>query len=388
MSPIMGLIYLLIVIVAAAVIVVVARKKLLGKRKDPDLLKDSDSDSDSLFEEDGEDAALEEPIPVAPAPVPVSQTVKKTLGRLYIQEKGKSYPDIHVPLKDGRQQEVPDLYLCQSGFYIFDSLDMDGGWIVGSQDSRWWTRFTSPEDKDFFDNPVLRLEDGIRALSHFFPKTDPSFYHGYLVVSNTVEIRSVTIQSDIQVINQRDLESRLTADLEGNADVLDEKNIAFINRVLAVMGSGDDLEQRLMDLKAQMKQESEKKRAARKAMEAEEERNRKLEQQRIGNAATKIMVPPGTNPAPVRRTVRRTRPEDRFTRAELALRDALILWRQQEAENLGVGDKAIFDDFALDGIVSMKPQDVVQLRTIPGFDTTRCQAYGSAIINMVRHSPC
>ena len=74
--------------------------------------------------------------------------------------------------------------------------------------------------------------------------------------------------------------------------------------------------------------------------------------------------------------------------AELALRDALILWRQQEAENLGVGDKAIFDDFALDGIVSMKPQDVVQLRTIPGFDTTRCQAYGSAIINMVRHSPC
>jgi len=116
MSPIMGLIYLLIVIVAAAVIVVVARKKLLGKRKDPELLKDGDSDSDSLFEEDGEDAALEEPIPVAPAPVPVSQTVKKTLGRLYIQEKGKSYPDIHVPLKDGRQQEVPDLYLCQSGF--------------------------------------------------------------------------------------------------------------------------------------------------------------------------------------------------------------------------------------------------------------------------------
>ncbi len=361
MSPFLGLVYLGILIVAVVIVVTVVRKKTIGQNK----IIDEEPEPD-LFQVEVMPESKDKKLDLADI------KLEQTIGKLQDKEC-ETFVDTYMPTSDGGTRVIHLMMLHQTGFYLFQSLQMQG-WIIGSEDSRWWTRFTSPEKKNYFDNPIWRMDEDIQAMIDFFPKTKRDFFHPFIVVDDACELRDIKLSSDVQVINQASFETTLKTMLDDAETVLSEGNLAQLSRVLAVMQNGAGLEQRLLDLKRSMKEESERKRILREASIKEAEDRKKIEEKRIELAQTKVI-----NPV--------VRPEDRFTRAELALRDALVLWREQEAGSQGIKPQRIFDNRALDAIVDMKPQTVQQLRTIPGFDAAKCNQYGYSILNMIRHSP-
>ncbi len=140
------------------------------------------------------------------------------------------------------------------------------------------------------------------------------------------------------------------------------------------------MEVRLQALKAEMEEEQRQK--------AAEERQKLQELKAAVALAEAEKAPKDTAPEPMlttlsqeekekareERRLKKHRPEDHFTRSELALRDALVRWRKQQADAQKISVFELFDNRALDGIVNMKPKTLKELRTVPGFDTEKCNA--------------
>ncbi|EFV01630.1 HRDC domain protein [Pseudoramibacter alactolyticus ATCC 23263] len=290
-------------------------------------------------------------------------------------EEARLYRNIYVPTADGGTHVIHLMLRERSGIYVFKYLHVPDGWIVGEESARWWTHFKSPEDKNYFDNPMAEVDADIKALISFFPKTARQDYHGFVVISDNAEIRDVRTESANHVISLSDLPQTLRADLEGYSPVFSEGVDKMMARVLATMKNNVGLEQRLIKLKETMMVESEKARAMRRATDQATGRTRVYDPQNLVEEIDALS------------SEERRKPEDRFTRSELALRESLMLWRKRQAQRTRHSEVVILSDRGLDNIVKAKPSSIDQLLRVSGMDSEQISRYGEAILQMVDHTP-
>lgn len=379
LSPIIGFIYLAALIVIVILIVVVTKKRM--------------SQPKQKGQQKSEKSPLGETLPV----IDFSQDNKgeqllcHLIKEVDIGER-RTFTNIYVPKEDGTTGIVPMVMLCASGLYVLQYMDLEG-WILGREESKWWTHFVSTDEKDFINNPIWENDANIGILLDFFPKTLLSHFHSYIVFSDKCELRSIEGVTTTQILNLKDFAQTLEKDLITREPVFKADDLSQMGKVLSVLDKADQLEVRLQALKAEMEEEQRQK--------AAEERQKLQELKAAVALAEAEKAPKDTAPEPMlttlsqeekekareERRLKKHRPEDHFTRSELALRDALVLWRKQQADAQKISVFELFDNRALDGIVNMKPKTLKELRTVPGFDTEKCNAFGSAIITMVGHAP-
>lgn len=368
---------ILIVIIAAAVaaVVIAVVAVLLSKRG---RRNDAAQEAQAKAQREREtEAALFEDEEVMPdndddGPTPEEQFLLGTV-REIAADPARVYNGIYVPTPAGGTHVIHLLLRERTGFYLFKYLPVPTGWIVGQENARWWTHFKSPEDKNYFDNPILDLDSDIKAMTTFFPKTKRENYHAYCVISDNCELREIKTESDVKVIPLSDLPQTLKVDLEQNHTAFSKGVDTMMARVLATMKNNVGLEQRLMKLKKSMQEESEKLRKMREAEAAAA--NRTI----IYDPKNKALF---TNEAPAD-----WRPEDRFTKSELSLRESLLIWRKRQAKREGALEQDILSDAGLDHIVTSRPQNAEQLSGVSGMNERAVATYGDAILNMVRHTP-
>lgn len=270
---------------------------------------------------------------------------------------GRYFDRLYLPRGNDSPDEIRRILIHPKGIFIFRYIDIKG-WVLGREDSRWWTHFTSTSEKDYIDNPTWESDDDIEKMITFFPKTTDKHYYSYIVFSDQCELRSVELWGNSRVINKHDFQRILSNDLKTPADAFPDQIYYHMLRVFDVLSSSENLEERLNTLKTEMKAEQNQ------VDDASEDHNK------VKSARLKHL-----------------RPEDCFTRPELALRDALIIWRKQQALQLDITEFEIFDNRTLDQIVLSKPAKMRSLAGIPGMDPDRCERFGKQILVMVEHTP-
>lgn len=355
------IIFIAVIAIVILFIFIVKLKKTSSKKND----LYSDDDSDSLFEveilTDTEKSPDEK----------TEQVIKRALERIE-NVSYELFDKIYVPIIDGGKKPVRLLVLAHSGFYLFRYIEKNG-WIVGDENSRWWTQFTSPENKEIFDNPFLEMDQDIKALMRFFPKTEKTFFQTYVIVNDQCEIRSVTMQNEdhAHILQLNEFGAELAHDLSDSDPIFSDDMLVQFSRVLTVMKNGDNLEKRLIELKDIMKADNERKQRIREQKNQEAVTLRRLEEMKIDSARTKVYS-----------TV-----QAQYTASEKSLRNSLILWRKQQASAEHTNEQTILSDETIDVISKTMPRNSDQLRRIPGIDNDKVDRYGSAIVNMIKHNP-
>ena len=217
----------------------------------------------------------------------------------------------------------------------------------------------------------------------FFPGTSPEYYHGYVVVDDRCEIREVDTDTHVRVILLSDLPKILKADLENNAEVFSPNMDRMMSRVLATMKNNVGLEQRLTHLKKEMQEENEQVRKMRTASDQAVQQTRVYDPNELSDeqkaAIRKIQEKAIED--------RKQRPEDHFTRSELALRESLILWRKQQANAEAKAENEILSDEGMIHIITVKPKTIDQLQQVSGMNQEAAARYGEDLLEMVKHMP-
>jgi hypothetical protein len=359
-TPTIGLIGFAAIIVVVAVIIVISRRRLVVQKDEgTEAPKDALPSIDFTQGDPGE------------------QMLASIIEKMNIG-KSKIYRGVYIPREDGTTTFLKLVMLNASGIYVFKYIALEG-WILGREESRWWTHFISTEERDFINNPIWENDGAVTDLMNFFPKTLLSQYHSYVVFSDKCELRSVEVTGNTRVVNVKDFERLLERDMLSTEPVFDLDEMRQLEKVLDVLDKSDELEVRLQELKKEMELDQLEK--------ATEEKERLTAEEIKGDIPAGMTEEEKREELRAARHIRKYRPEDRFTRSELALRDALVIWRKQQADAQKISVFEIFDNRALDGIVNLKPQNLKELRTVPGFDTERCNNFGNAIVTMVRHAP-
>lgn len=356
-----------VVVVIAVIIAVIVLSRRKNKKTEEHQADQAAEDADNaLFE------AVETVTDPNEGPTPEEQFLYGTV-REIAADNERVYRNIYVPTPAGGTHVIHLMLRERTGFYIFKYLPLPTGWIIGQENARWWTHFKSPEDKNYFDNPILDLESDIKAMMTFFPKTARENYHAYCVISDNCELREIRTDSDVRVIVLSDVPQTLKVDLAQNKTAFSEGVDKMMARVLATMKNNVGLEQRLTKLK--------------KTMQAESEKLRKMRQAEDAAANRTIIYDPKNKTLFNREAPSDWRPEDRFTKSELALRESLIIWRKNQAKHEGALEQDILSDVGLDHIVTSRPQSAEQLSAVSGMNERAVATYGDAILNMVRHTP-
>jgi hypothetical protein len=310
------------------------------------------------------------------------QFIAETVKNITEDEK-RLYKNTYVPTPDGGTHVIHLMLREKNGFYIFRYLNIPYGWIVGEESSRWWIHFKSPEEKNYFDNPITAIDDDIKTMLSFFPRTSPEYYHGYVVVDDRCEIREVETDTRIRVISLSDLPHLLKEDLENNADVFSESMDRMMDRVLATMKNNVGLEQRLTHLKEEMQEENRQIRKMRDASEQAVQNTRVCDPSQMSASQQKFVdsVRQKTHEE------KKIRPEDHFTRPELTLRESLILWRKQQANIEKKEPETILSDDEIIRLITVKPRTLTQLQQILGFTPGEVEKYGDDLLAMIKHMP-
>lgn len=374
---------ILYVVIAVGIVIALLIILLLSKRRQPSekteaLLFDEKkkTQDDDLFEDveimadQDNGPSLEEQF--------IAETVKNITG-----DEKRLYKNTYVPTPDGGTHVIHLMLREKNGFYIFRYLSIPYGWIVGQESSRWWIHFKSPEEKNYFDNPITAIDDDIKTMLSFFPRTSPEYYHGYVVVDDRCEIREVETDSRIRVISLSDLPHLLKEDLKQNENVFSESMDRMMSRVLATMKNNVGLEQRLTHLKEEMQEENRQIRKMKDASEQAVQNTRVCDPSQMSVSQQKFIDS-------VRQKTledKKNRPEDHFTRAELTLRESLILWRKQQADIEKKEAKAILSDEEIIRIIIVKPRTLKQLQQILGLTQEETEKYGNDLLAMIKHMP-
>jgi hypothetical protein len=310
------------------------------------------------------------------------QFIAETVKNITEDEK-RLYKNTYVPTPDGGTHVIHLMLREKNGFYIFRYLNIPYGWIVGEESSRWWIHFKSPEEKNYFDNPITAIDDDIKTMLSFFPRTSPEYYHGYVVVDDRCEIREVETDTRIRVISLSDLPHLLKEDIKNNADVFSESMDRMMGRVLATMKNNVGLEQRLTHLKEEMQEENRQIRKMRDASEQAVQHTRVCDPSQMSASRQKFIdsVRQKTHEE------KKIRPEDHFTRPELTLRESLILWRKQQANIEKKEAETILSDDEIIRLITVKPRTLTQLQQILGFTPEEVEKYGDDLLAMIKHMP-
>ena len=278
--------------------------------------------------------------------------------------------NLFLPTKDGDIHLLNHVSLAPTGFYLFAFLNVGKTYIIGTEDSKWWTRFRTPESKDYMDNPVLAIDEEVKLLKTFFPKTADTDYHSYVVLNNTCEIRDIELRENgnVRVLNADALKDTLVNDSQEHDQVFDQDAMTQMQKVIDVLKSDENLTERLSALKDDMRAEQSIEETAAQA-ESEE---REVEEE-IAESEEKAL------PKDV--------PEGKFTPSELNLRNSLFVWRGQEMSVNATDDIHFIDDDMIDAIVEAKPQSVDELYDIDGLSDAVIERYGQTIVSMTSHTP-
>ncbi len=278
--------------------------------------------------------------------------------------------NLFLPTKDGDIHLLNHVSLAPTGFYLFAFLNVGKTYIIGTEDSKWWTRFRTPENKDYLDNPVLAIDEEVKLLKTFFPKTADTDYHSYVVLNNTCEIRDIELRENgnVRVLNADALKDTLVNDSQEHDQVFDQDAMTQMQKVIDVLKSDENLTERLSALKDDMRAEQSIEETAAQA-ESEE---REVEEE-IAESEEKAL------PKDV--------PEGKFTPSELNLRNSLFVWRGQEMSVNATDDIHFIDDDMIDAIVEAKPQSVDELYDIDGLSDAVIERYGQTIVSMTSHTP-
>ena len=278
--------------------------------------------------------------------------------------------NLFLPTKDGDIHLLNHVSLAPTGFYLFAFLNVGKTYIIGTEDSKWWTRFRTPENKDYLDNPVLAIDEEVKLLKTFFPKTADTDYHSYVVLNNTCEIRDIELRENgnVRVLNADALKDTLMNDSQEHDQVFDQDAMIQMQKVIDVLKSDENLTERLSALKDDMRAEQSIEETAAQA-ESEE---REVEEE-IAESEEKAL------PKDV--------PEGKFTPSELNLRNSLFVWRGQEMSVNATDDIHFIDDDMIDAIVEAKPQSVDELYDIDGLSDAVIERYGQTIVSMTSHTP-
>lgn len=287
------------------------------------------------------------------------------------------FDGLYIPTSKGTPRSIDALVVGVNGIFVFRYMPIEG-WILGNENSRWWTHFISTDDRRYINNPIWEMDELIRDLQTFLPKTRLSDYRPYVVCSNKCEFRSLEITGDTRVINLRQMTALFEDDLNTAPIVYDQSMVHSMCRVFEVLDDPASLKERLVLLKDQM---NEDKLEAIRA-ESEAEMAKKIDE------AMGFKVPAEEIQRKREKNhIRKYRPEERFTRSELVLRDALILWRKQQADTRCIAIVEVFDNRVLDAIVLLKPKTIDALRRIPWMSEEKIAEYGPIIVTMVKHAP-
>ncbi len=278
--------------------------------------------------------------------------------------------NLFLPTKDGDIHLIHHVSLAPTGFYLFTFLNVGKTYIIGTEDSKWWTRFRTPESKDYMDNPVLAIDKEVKLLKTFFPKTADSDYHTYIVLNNTCEIRDIELRENgnVRVLNSDALRDTLMNDSQEHDQVFDQNALIQMQKVIDVLKSDEDLTERLSALKDDMRAEQ----AIAKATAQTESVEKKAEEE-MAESEEKAL------PKDV--------PEGKFTPSELNLRNSLFVWRGQEMSVNTTDDTHFIDDDMIDAIVEAKPKSVEELYYIDGLSDAVIERYGQTIVSMTSHTP-
>ncbi len=377
MSPVYLAAIALVIAVVIVIAVVGSKKHTKTPPKAQQLFDDDKTKQDDDLFEDVEIMADQDNGPSLEERF-LAETVKEVSG-----EPDRLYNNTYVPTPDGGTHVVHLMLREASGFYIFRYLSLPSGWIVGQEGARWWIHFDSPEVKNYFDNPITTIDDDVKTMLSFFPGTSLEYYHGYVVVDDRCEIREVDTDTHVRVILLSDLPKILKADLENNAEVFSPNMDRMMSRVLATMKNNVGLEQRLTHLKKEMQEENEQVRKMRTASDQAVQQTRVYDPNELSDeqkaAIRKIQEKAIED--------RKQRPEDHFTRSELALRESLILWRKQQANAEAKAENEILSDEGMIHIITVKPKTIDQLQQVSGMDQEAAARYGEDLLEMVKHMP-
>lgn len=377
MSPFFLALIALVIVIAIIIAVVIFKRSSKTPQKENVLFSDEKVKQDDDLFEDVEIMADQDNGPSLEERF-LAETVKEVSG-----EPERLYTNTYVPTPDGGTHVVHLMLRETSGFYIFRYLSLPSGWIVGQEGSRWWIHFDSPEEKNFFDNPITTIDDDVKTMLSFFPGTSMEYYHGYVVVDDRCEIRDVQTDTHVQVILLSDLPKVLKNDLESNVAVFSPNMDRMMSRVLATMKNNVGLEQRLTHLKKEMQEENEQVKKMRSASDQAIQQTRVYDPNDLSEeqkaAIHKIQEKAIED--------RKQRPEDHFTRPELALRESLILWRKQQANAEKKKEDAILSDEGIIHIITVKPKTIDQLQRISGMEQEEAKRYGEDLLEMVKHMP-
>ena len=300
--------------------------------------------------------------------------------------------NLFLPTKDGDIHLLNHVSLAPTGFYLFTFLNVGKTYIIGTEDSKWWTRFRSPENKDYMDNPVLAVDEEVKLLKTFFPKTADSDYHTYIVLNNSCEIRDIELRENgnVRVLNADALKDVLIRDTGEHDQVFDQGAMTQMQKVIDVLKSDENLTERLAALKNDMRAEK-----------ADDEKNNESEatsDDRINDETTKNpeeeksfdsveVIESEETPESEEKSLPEDPPEGKFTPSELNLRNSLFVWRGQEMSVNATDDQLLIDDDLIDAIVERKPKTVEELYEIDGLSEAIIKRYGQAIVNMTSHTP-
>ena len=282
--------------------------------------------------------------------------------------------NLFLPTKDGDIHLLNHVSLAPTGFYLFTFLNVGNTYIIGTEDSKWWTRFRSPENKDYMDNPVLAVDEEVKLLKTFFPKTADSDYHTYIVLNNMCEIRDIELRENgnVRVLNADALKDALINDTQEHDQVFDQSAMSQMQKVIEVLKSDQNLTERLSALKDDMRAEQ----------AAEETEDRIENEEIIEEEAVEEIVE-----IEEEKTLPKDVPEGKFTPSELNLRNSLFVWRGQEMSVNATDSSQFIDDDLIDAIVEVKPKSIEELYSIDGLSDDFIERHGQAIVSMTAHTP-
>ena len=305
--------------------------------------------------------------------------------------------NLFLPTKDGDIHLLNHVSLAPTGFYLFTFLNVGKTYIIGTEDSKWWTRFRSPENKDYMDNPVLAVDEEVKLLKTFFPKTADSDYHTYIVLNNTCEIRDIELRENgnVRVLNADALKDVLIRDTADHAQVFDQGAMTQMQKVIDVLKSDENLSERLAALKDDMLAEKANGESNNESEAMPDDSNNGVTtenpEEKSFESVEIIESEETDKPEETIESEEESLPEDppegKFTPSELNLRNSLFVWRGQEMSVNATGDQLVIDDDLIDAIVERKPKTVEELYEIDGLSEAIIKRYGQAIVSMTSHTP-
>jgi len=127
-----------------------------------------------------------------------------TFAKLSKLEGCRLLANLYVIKPDGTTTEIDLVLLSEYGIYVIESKNF-GGWIFGSESSKYWTQMFNRQKRYQFFNPIWQNAGHISALKSVLHIQESESYKSVIVFSERCSLKQVSAGSSGAAIMKRNV---------------------------------------------------------------------------------------------------------------------------------------------------------------------------------------